>query len=110
MVFQIVQGASDVKEDDMLDAWHSGDVSHDDAVMYSGSTTGPSHDNSVCSPYVITWHVDKKCYRVSPEIFDAFCQQMDERYGLVDDLKPHGSRKLLSKKWVVEKQYVTPYE
>ena len=28
------------------------------------STTGQSHDNSVCSPYSISWHVDKDCHQV----------------------------------------------
>ena len=74
------------------------------------STTGQSHDNSVCSPYSITWHVDKDCHQVgillerrrllegqlaaslvstdcfagqvSPESFDNLCKQMKETYNM----------------------------
>jgi len=59
-IFQIVNGAATV--DDMLHGWTV--VGHDNSVMYPGSTTGQSHDNEVCSPYSITWHVDKDCHQV----------------------------------------------
>ena len=58
-IFQIVNGAATV--DDMLHGWTV--VGHDNSVMYPGSTTGQSHDNEVCSPYSITWHVDKDCHQ-----------------------------------------------
>jgi len=103
-VFQIVQDADYV--DDLLHGWTV--VDHSDSVMYAGSTTGPSHDNEVCSPYSITWHVDKACHRVSPAAFDNLCKQMKDEYNLVADLAPHGSRKIVDQKWVVESQYVVP--
>jgi hypothetical protein len=88
-VFQIVNGADNVG--DMLHGWTV--VGHNNSVMYSGSTTGPSHTNSICSPYVITWHVDKDCHLVSPASFDNLCKQMKDMYKLTADLKPHGSRR-----------------
>lgn len=103
-VFQIVQGGDTVA--DMLHGWTV--VDHTDSVMYPGSTTGQSHDNSVCSPYSITWHVDKACHRVSPESFDGLCKVMKETYNLEADLYPHGSRILLDPKWVVTNDYVSP--
>jgi len=103
-VFQIVAGAENVT--DLLHGWTV--VGHENSVMYSGSTTGESHDNAVCSPYVITWHVDLACHRVSPEAFDNLCRQMNETYQLVADLYPHGSRKLLDPAWVVKAEYVKP--
>jgi len=81
---------------------------HSDSVMYSGSTTGPSHNNEVCSPYVITWHVDKSCHWVSPASFDKMCKDMKDLYKLEADLKPHGSRELVSPEYVVEPKFVEP--
>jgi len=101
-IFQIVQGAETVA--DMLHGWTV--VGHNNSVMYPGSTTGPSHSNTVCSPYAITWHVDKDCHRVSPESFDGLCKQMKDIYGLDKDLYPHGSRELVSADFVVPKKYV----
>jgi len=103
-VFQIVNGADNVT--DLLHGWTV--VGHENSVMYSGSTTGTSHNNEVCSPYVITWHVDTACHRVSPEAFDNLCRQMDEKYKLVEDLYPHGSRILVDPEWVVKAEYVLP--
>jgi len=103
-VFQIVQGADTV--DDMLHGWSV--VGHENSVMYTGSTTGPSHNNEVCSPYAITWHVDLKCHRVSPESFDNLCKQMKDMYKLEKDLYPHGSRIIVDSKWVVPKDHVKP--
>ncbi|CAJ1430903.1 unnamed protein product [Effrenium voratum] len=105
-IFQIVNGAATV--DDMLHGWTV--VGHTDSVMYSGSTTGTSHDNSVCSPYAISWHVDKACHQVSPESFDNLCKQMRETYGMDGDLYPHGSRILVDKQHVVQSQYVVPLQ
>jgi len=101
-VYQIVNGAANVT--DLVHGWTV--VGHDDAVMYAGSTTGTSHDNEVCSPYSITWHVDKACHKVSPESFDNLCKQMKEMYDLEVDLYPHGSRKILDPKYVVTSEYV----
>lgn len=101
-VFQLVNGAQEVA--DMLHGWTV--VGHDNSVMYPGSTTGPSHNNQVCSPYSITWHVDKACHRVTPASFDNLCKQMKDLYSLQADLAPHGSRILVDPAYVVEAEYV----
>merc|ERR1719238_2436163 len=100
-VFQIVNGGPTI--DDMVHGWTV--VKHENSVMYPGSTTGPSHDNSVCSPYAVTWHVDKDCHQVSPESFDNMCKVMKEKYKMEADLYPHGSRILVDPKWVVKSKY-----
>lgn len=102
VVFQIVSGGEE--DDSMIDGLKETD--YDSSVMYPGSTTGTSFDNEVCSPYAITWHVDKKCHRVSPESFDNLCKQMKERYGLKKDLHAHGSRKLVKSNYVVSGEFV----
>merc|ERR1719437_4763 len=109
-VYQITyEGASpDDAGDDLLHGWSVSN--HDDAVMYAGSTTGPSHTNTVCSPYAITWHVDRKCKRVSAQAFDNMCKAMKEEYGLESDLHPHGSRLIVDQNYVVEAKYVEKYE
>jgi len=95
-VFQIVNGAT--YYDDMLHQWPSAVTN---GKMYMGSTTGQSHDNEVCSPYAISWHVDLDCVKVSPESFDNMCKMMKEEYDMEVDLYPHGSRIILDPKWVV---------
>jgi len=65
-----------------------------DVAAYTGSTTGTSRDNGVCSKYTpITWQVDRKCHLISASTFDKMCadmmQQPDDMSG---DLYPHGSR------------------
>jgi len=101
-VFQVVHGGQDVE--DMLHGWTV--VDHSNSVMYAGSTTGQTHNNMVCSPYAITWHVDKSCHKVSPATFDNLCKQMSEKYKLKEDLYPHGSRKLVDSKYVVKAEHV----
>jgi len=66
-----------------------------DAVKYLGSTTGTSYNNNVCSPYSITWHVDKSCHFVSAASFDAMCGMM-KTYGMTHDTSPHSSRIIVS--------------
>jgi hypothetical protein len=107
-IYQIVP-AEDGGEtnDDLLHAWTVTD--HTSAVMYAGSTTGQSHDNKVCSPYHITWHVDKQCHKITPESFDNLCKQMRDLYDMEYDLYPHGSRTIVDKKYVCKADYVTPY-
>mmetsp|Transcript_4212 Transcript_4212/g.8503 ORF Transcript_4212/g.8503 Transcript_4212/m.8503 type:complete len:365 (+) Transcript_4212:68-1162(+) len=103
-VFHIVNDGPFI--DDMLHGWSV--VGHENSVKYPGSTTGPSHDNQVCSPYAITWHVDKACHVVSPASFDNLCQQMKSMYNLESDLYPHGSRKIVDSRYVVRSEFVQP--
>ena len=67
-----------------------------DVARYTGSTTGQSRNNEICSVYSpITWHVDRKCHLISAKSFDMLCAQMkmqadDPNDG--HDLEPHGAR------------------
>lgn len=68
-------------------------------AKYTGSTTGPSYNNEICSPYApISWHVDTTCNLVSAKSFDAMCKTMKE-YGMSADTHPHGSRDLVIPEW-----------
>jgi len=76
------------------------------AVSYMGSTTGPSHDNTHCSPYVVTWHVDLKCHKIRAEDFDKMCKAMKDTYKMENDLHPHGSRGIVDPAYVVKSEYI----
>merc|ERR1711865_1253280 len=92
-VFQIVNdGTANPKIDDMIHGWQTAGVGAN-GVTYSGSTTGQSHTNSVCSPYAAT-------------SFDNMCAMMVSTYKMEADLYPHGSRILLDPKWVVKAEFV----
>ena len=69
-----------------------------DLAMYTGSTTGTSRDNEMCSQYApITWQVDRKCHLISASSFDKMCADMKaQRDDMSDDLYPHGSRELVA--------------
>jgi hypothetical protein len=80
--------------------WSSKNGFTTDIAKYTGSTTGPSHDNDVCSPFGgISWHVDRMCHLVSAKSFDEMCMAMAAQ-GMTKDLHPHGSRELVSPQWV----------
>jgi len=82
-------------DDDLFDGWRADDIT--DAVAYIGSTTGDAYDNArKCSPYQVTWHVDRTCQRISAKSFDDMCKTMKIEHGASDDLKPHRSRPLAS--------------
>lgn len=68
-----------------------------DMAHYTGSTTGTSRDNSVCSSYAaITWQVDRKCHLISASSFDKMCADMKlNPDDMSDDLYAHGSRRLV---------------
>ena len=69
-----------------------------EVTAYTGSTTGTSRDNSVCSAYgPITWHVDRKCHLISASSFDKMCKDMlDQADDMSDDIYPHGAREHVS--------------
>jgi hypothetical protein len=69
-----------------------------DMAMYTGSTTGTSRDNTVCSGYApITWQVDRKCHLISASSFDKMCADMkSQKDDMTHDLYPHGSRVLVA--------------
>jgi len=69
-----------------------------DMAFYTGSTTGTSRNNDICSPFApITWQVDRKCHMVSASTFDKMCADMKaQRDDMSDDLHAHGSRELVA--------------
>jgi len=73
---------------------------------YLGSTTGESLNNTICSPYQVSWHVDTTCHLIHPRDFDEMCNEMITRYKMESDLSPQGSRVLVDSNWVVGSKYV----
>lgn len=69
-----------------------------DLDYYTGSTTGTTRDNEVCSKWSpITWQVDRKCHIVSASSFDKMCHDMKMQLAdMSEDLYPHGSRELVA--------------
>lgn len=67
-------------------------------TAYTGSTTGTSRNNEMCSAYTpITWQVDRKCHLISASSFDQMCADMKaQRDDMSDDLYAHGSRELVN--------------
>ena len=65
-------------------------------TYYTGSTTGTSRDNSVCSAWSpITWQVDRTCHLISASTFDKMCADMkSQRDDMSDDLYAHGAREV----------------
>jgi len=72
-----------------------------DIAKYTGSTTGTSRSNTVCSSYTpITWQVDRKCHLISASTFDKMCADMKAQADdMSDDLHAHGSREVVAKKY-----------
>jgi len=96
-VFTIVNDESFYYPDMMRGAIVEGSM-WSDVAYYTGSTTGTSRDNSICSPYApITWQVDRKCHLISASSFDKMCQDMlSQRDDMSGDIYPHGARTLVS--------------
>ena len=69
----------------------------DDIAYYTGSTTGTTRNNELCSAYApITWQVDRKCHLISASTFDKMCADMkSQRDDMHSDFHPHGSRELV---------------
>jgi hypothetical protein len=67
-------------------------------TKYTGSTTGTSRSNVICSSYTpITWQVDRKCHLISASSFDKMCADMKaQRDDMTGDLYPHGARELVA--------------
>lgn len=78
-----------------------------DIHYYTGSTTGTSRDNEMCSQYApITWQVDRKCHMISASSFDKMCLDMKmQRDDMSGDLHAHGSRELVHDDFVGNNQY-----
>lgn len=74
-----------------------------DIAKYTGSSTGTSHNQEICSPFLVSWHVDRACNKVSASSFDTMCKTMKNVMGMSSDLYPHGSRILVDEDWVTSK-------
>jgi len=72
-----------------------------DVAKYTGSTTGTSRNNNICSRYApITWQVDRKCHLISASSFDKLCADMKaQQDDMSADLHAHGSRILVLSKY-----------
>jgi len=92
-IFTIVNNESYYYPDLIRGMVVEGDMGTDMAV-YTGSTTGTSRHNEVCSRYTpITWQVDRKCHLISASSFDKMCADMKTQYDdMTGDLYPHGAR------------------
>lgn len=77
-----------------------------DITYYTGSTTGTSRNNEVCSQYTpITWQVDRKCHMISASSFDKMCYDMKmQRDDMSEDLHAHGARELVDSAYVANNQ------
>lgn len=77
-----------------------------DVTYYTGSTTGTTRSNKMCSSYApITWQVDRKCHMISASSFDKLCFDMKmQRDDMDDDLHAHGSRELVKHSLVADNQ------
>ena len=67
-------------------------------TKYTGSTTGDSRSNEMCSQYAgITWQVDRKCHLISASSFDKMCADMlSQKDDMSTDVYPHGSREIVA--------------
>ena len=85
---------------DMYGAVKNGPNQWADVAKYTGSTTGTSRDNEICSQYSpVSWHVDRKCQKISAQMFDNLCKAMKANPDdLSGDLYSHGARETVMDK------------
>jgi len=78
-----------------------------DVAKYTGSTTGTSRNNTMCSRYTpITWQVDRKCHLISASSFDKMCADMkNQQDDMSDDLHAHGSRELVADEYAANNHH-----
>ena len=91
---------------DMMRGWIVDGEYGQDIHYYTGSTTGTSRNNEICSQYApITWQVDRKCHLISASSFDKLCYDMkQQRDDMTYDLHAHGSRILVADEYVANNQ------
>jgi hypothetical protein len=72
-----------------------------DMAHYTGSTTGTTRSNEICSAYTpITWQVDRECHLISASSFDKMCADMkQQRDDMSEDLHAHGAREVVDPKF-----------
>lgn len=61
-------------------------------VVFRGSTTGPSFDQSTCSPLNVTWSVRPNCARVDISSLHRWAEQGN----VFNEIKSHGVRQLVT--------------
>lgn len=85
--------------DDLIDGMYINEARGfgSDMAIYTGSTTGTSRSNEVCSKYTpITWQVDRKCHVISAKSFDKLCKEMKmQADNMEPDTHAHGARELV---------------
>jgi Delta carbonic anhydrase len=55
-----------------------------DIAKYTGSTTGNSRNNEICSQdSPMTWQIDRKCHMISASSFDKLCYACQEMFTLM---------------------------
>jgi hypothetical protein len=96
-VYTIVNDESYYYPDMMRGMIVDGDYGKD-VAKYTGSTTGTSRSNTVCSWFTpITWQVDRKCHLISASSFDKMCADMKaQRDDMSKDLHAHGAREVVA--------------
>jgi len=105
-VFTIVNDEAYYYPDLMRGMIVDGETMGKDMAIYTGSTTGTSRDNEICSQYSpITWQVDRTCHMISASSFDKMCADMkSQRDDMSDDLYAHGSRELVDDAFAADNQ------
>jgi len=96
-VFTIVND-EDYYYADLMRGWIADGDYAADVTKYTGSTTGTSVSNEICSRYTpISWQVDRKCHLISASSFDKMCADMKaQRDDMSRDLYAHGARELVA--------------
>lgn len=61
-------------------------------IVFRGSTTGPSYDQSTCSPLNVTWSVRPNCARVDISSLHRWAEQGN----VFNETKSHGVRQLVT--------------
>lgn len=76
-------------------------------TKYTGSTTGDSRSNEMCSQYTgITWQVDRKCHLISASSFDKMCADMlSQKDDMSSDVYAHGAREVVADHLTADNQY-----
>jgi len=107
-IFTIVNDESYYYPDMVKGMIYGGDMGSDMAY-YTGSTTGTTRSNTICSAYSpITWQVDRKCHMISASSFDKMCADMKAfADDMSEDLHPHGARPVVPDSHAAQ-QHVPP--
>jgi len=105
-VFTIVNDEDHMPPENLMDhAWQD-DTHWKDVAKYTGSTTGTTRNNEMCSRYTpITWQVDRTCHKVSAKAWDQMCKKMKEQKDdMSDDTHAHGARAFVKHALVANNQ------